>query len=272
MKYFIRLLYLRLLCLSLFTFANLISAKEQSPAPIKPLAYEIIAERSHKPSLFTQGLLVKDGYFYESSGLYNKSLLVSYPISEPASTWAKMTAPFTQKQAIPDRYFAEGLALLNNKLYVLTWQEGTLFVYDANHFSLLNTLYYKGEGWGLTTDGKSLIRSDGSTNLFFHNPESFALEKTLKITLNKEPINELNELEFFDGFIWANIWHDNRILKIDPASGNVVGILDLSDITKKLHLTDSESVLNGIAYDADKKAVWITGKQWPKMFLLKINN
>jgi glutamine cyclotransferase len=269
---------IRLLCLSLLAFANLISAvshanaKEQLPTPVKPLAYQIIAERSHKPTLFTQGILVKGGYFYESSGLYNKSLIVSYPISEPESAWAKMTAPFTQKQAIPERYFAEGLTLLNNKLYLLTWKEGALFVYDANHFSLLNTLYYQGEGWGLTTDGKHLIRSDGSANLFFHNPDNFSTEKTITVSLNKEPVHELNELEFFDGFIWANIWHDNRILKIDPATGNVVGILDLSEITKKLRLTDSESVLNGIAYDADKKAVWITGKQWPKMFLLKLNN
>ena len=259
MKYLIALF-----CLSLPLNATLAYAADATS-----LHFEILAERSHKPSLFTQGLLIKDNYFYESSGLYNKSLLVSYPVAEPASTWAKMTAPFTQKQALPDRFFAEGLTLLNNKLYLLTWQEGELFVYDAAHFTLLNTLYYKGEGWGLATDGKSLIRSDGSATLYFHNSENFAVEKTLQVSLNKNPVTNLNELEYFEGFIWANIWHDNRIVKINPTTGEVTAVLDLSELVKKLHLADSESVLNGIAYDSAKKAIWVTGKQWPKMYLIK---
>lgn len=259
-----------LFCLSLTSIANISTASEATAAASQPLHYQIIAERSHKPSLFTQGLVVKDGYFYESSGLYGKSFLASYPIAEPASTWAKLTAPLTHKQMIPAQYFAEGLSLLNNKLYVLSWQEGTLFVFDAGDFSLQNKLYYKGEGWGLATDGKYLIRSDGSSDLFFHNADNFAVEKTLSVRLNKEPIKNLNELEYFDGYIWANVWQDNRILKIDPHSGAVVATLDLSEISKNLHLSDRESVLNGIAYDAEKKAVWITGKQWPKMYLLKI--
>lgn len=252
-----------LFCLTLAANATLAN----EPAT---LHYQIIAERSHKTSLFTQGLLINGHQFYESSGLYHKSLLVSYPVAEPESTWAKMTAPFTQKQSVPDRFFAEGLALLNNKLYQLTWQEGALFVYDAHSFSLVNTLYYKGEGWGLTTDGKSLIRSDGSANLYFHHAENFALEKTITVMRNKNPVANLNELEYADGFIWANIWHDNSILKINPTTGEVVASLDLNELANKLHLADSESVLNGIAYDIDKKAFWITGKQWPRMYLLKI--
>lgn len=261
-----------LFCLSLATIANVSCAQAEALSNAATIHYKIIAERSHKSSLFTQGLLVKDGNFYESSGLYTKSHIVSYPVAEPESTWAKLSAPFLKKQPLPDRFFAEGLTFLNNKLYLLTWQEGTLFIYDSTNFSLIKSINYKGEGWGLATDGKSLIRSDGSAQLFFHNPESFSLEKTIDVKYKQEPIRNLNELEYADGFIWANIWHDNRIVKINPASGEVVGVIDFSETVKNLQLKDSESVLNGIAYDADKKAFWITGKQWPKMFLVKVQH
>ncbi len=260
-----------LFCLSLAAIANISCAQTQSLASAPPISHKIISERSHKVSLFTQGLEVKNGSFYESSGLYAKSQIVAYPIAEPEGTWAKMTAPFTQKQRIPDRYFAEGLTLLNNKIYVLTWKEGTAFVYDANNFSLIKNVNYKGEGWGLTNDGKHLIRSDGSNKLFFHNAENLGVEKTISVKFKQEAISKLNELEYAEGFIWANIWHDNRIVKINPATGDVVGVMDLSAIAKSVKLTDAESVLNGIAYDTNKKAFWITGKQWPKMFLIKLN-
>ncbi|RYY76009.1 MAG: glutaminyl-peptide cyclotransferase [Gammaproteobacteria bacterium] len=261
-----------LFCLSFILIANISYAQHDPLADAAAIHYKIIAERSHKSSLFTQGLLVKDGKFYESSGLYEKSQIVAYPVAEPEGSWAKLSAPFSQKQHLPDRFFAEGLTLLNNKLYLLTWQEGTLFVYDAANFNLIKNLNYKGEGWGLATDGKSLIRSDGSAQLFFHNPESFSVEKTIDVKYKQEIMNNLNELEYAEGFIWANIWHDNRILKINPTSGEVVGVIDFSEIIKNLKLRDTESVLNGIAYDADKKAFWITGKQWPKMFLVKIQH
>ena len=260
----------RLFCLSCITIANVSYANVDSLAAATAIHYKIIAERSHKPSLFTQGLLVKDGNFYESSGLYEKSQLVSYPTTEPESSWARLSAPFAKKQHLPDRFFAEGLTLLNNKLYLLTWQEGTAFVYDATNFTLIKNLNYKGEGWGLATDGKSLIRSDGSSQLFFHNADSFTVEKTINVKYKQEAINSLNELEYAEGFIWANIWHDNRIIKINPASGEVVGVMDFSETIDNLKLRDPESVLNGIAYDADKKAFWITGKQWPKMYLVKV--
>jgi glutaminyl-peptide cyclotransferase len=266
LKYFIGLF-----CLSLATIANLSCAQTESLARAAQIKFNIIAERSHKVSLFTQGLEVKNGIFYESSGLYAKSQIVTYPIAEPEGAWAKMTAPFTQKQRIPDRYFAEGLTLLNNKLYVLTWQEGTAFVYNANNFSLLKNLNYKGEGWGLTNDGKHLIRSDGSNTLFFHNADNFNVEKAISVKYQQEAILNLNELEYAEGFIWANMWHDNRIVKINPTTGEVVGVIDFSAIAKNVKVKDAESVLNGIAYDADKKAFWITGKQWPKMFLVKLN-
>jgi glutamine cyclotransferase len=259
-----------LFCLSLTAIANFSYAQAESLASATPIHYKVLAERSHRINLFTQGFLVKDGNFYESSGLYAKSQLVSYPVVEPEGTWARLTAPFTQKQHIPDRFFAEGLTLLNNKLYLITWQEHTAFVYDATSFSLQKTFNYSGEGWGLATDGKHIIRSDGSNQLFFHNADSFAVEKTIDVKFKKEPVLNLNELEYAEGFIWANIWHDNRIVKINPITGDVAGVIDFSQLSQGLKLKDGESVLNGIAYDADKKAFWITGKQWPKMFLVKL--
>jgi glutaminyl-peptide cyclotransferase len=264
-------LFITLLCLSVISFANAETAFTASPTIAKQLSYQIIAERSHKPSLFTQGLILSEGYFYESSGLYAQSLLVSYPIAEPETTWAKLSAPFTQKRKVPEQYFAEGLTLLNHKLYQLTWKEGLLFIIDAKNFTLLSTRQYTGEGWGLTTNGKQLIRSDGSSSLFFHNADTFAMEHKIDVTLNQQPMNNLNELEYSDHFIWANIWHDNRIVKINPTTGNIVGVADFSAIHKALALQNTESVLNGIAYDAKNKAFWITGKSWPKMFLVKIN-
>lgn len=256
-----------LLCTSLLGIANLLPAFAHAASPIK---FEVLAERTHKPTLFTQGLLVDGDHFYESSGLYNQSLLVTYPIAEPASTWAKISAPFTRKQTIPARYFAEGLALLGDKLYLLTWQEQTLLIYDKTTLNYLESMSYKGEGWGLTTDGKQLIRSDGSDTLYFHNPADFAVTKMLKVTDAGVEISQLNELEFADGFLWANIWYDDRIIKIDPTTGHVVGEMDLAILKRNLKLDNNEQVLNGIAWDEKQKAFWITGKNWPKMFLIRI--
>lgn len=256
-----------LLCTSLLCIANLLPATAYAAAPIP---FEILAERTHKPTLFTQGLLVEGEHFYESSGLYNQSLLVTYPIAEPAGTWAKISAPFTKKQPVPARYFAEGLALLGDKLYLLTWQEQTLLIYDKTTLNYQKSISYKGEGWGLTSDGKQLIRSDGSDTLYFHNADDFTVTKMLKITDADIVISQLNELEFAEGFIWANIWYQDRIVKIDPATGKAVGEMDLSGVKQKLKLNNSEQVLNGIAWDKQRNAFWITGKNWPKMFLVKI--
>lgn len=252
-----------LLCTSLLLIANTATAGDSLP-------YELIAERTHKPTLFTQGLLVDGDHFYESSGLYNQSFLASYPIAEPASTWAKISAPFTKKQSIPSQYFAEGLALLDGKLYLLTWQEKTLLVYDKTTLNYEKSITYQGEGWGLASDGKQLIRSDGSDQLYFHKATDFAVIKTLKVTEAGTAIAQLNELEFAQGFIWANVWHQDRILKIDPDTGHVVGKIDLSDLKKTIKLDNGEQVLNGIAWDEKRQAFWITGKFWPKMFLIRI--
>jgi glutamine cyclotransferase len=262
-----RLIRMSLLCMSLFAIAITL------PAIAAPgLDYEIIGERTHKPILFTQGLQLENNYFYESSGLYGKSMLVTYPLAEPASTWAKLSAPFTLKRDLPAQSFAEGLTILHNKLYLLTWQEGTLLIYDKTNLNYLASLSYQGEGWGLTNDGKKLIRSDGSDTLYFHNPEDFSIVNNIKVRDGNQAVSQLNELEFADGFIWANIWHNDRIVKIDPATGSIVNEVNLAELRRRLKLTDTEQVLNGIAWSQEKKAFWVTGKNWPKMFLVKIKN
>lgn len=256
-----------LLCTSLQLIANPAVA-----LTTETIGHEVIAERTHKPSLFTQGFLVDGDHFYESSGLYKQSFLASYPIAEPASTWAKISAPFTKKQSIPTQYFAEGLALLNNKLYLLTWQEQTLLVYDKVTFNYEKSIPYKGEGWGLTTDGTYLIRSDGSDTLYFHNADDFSVARSISVTHANETISNLNELEYAQGFIWANVWHQDYILKINPDTGKIEGKIDLSALKKSVKLEHDEQVLNGIAWDEQKQAFWVTGKWWPKMFLIRMEN
>jgi glutamine cyclotransferase len=259
-----------LACLSLLFSTNAIATNTILPdTSVQRYDYEILAERSHKKNLFTQGLIVHDQHFYESSGLYKRSWLVSYPIAEPADKWAQLSAKFTQKHALQPQYFAEGLTLFNDKLYLLTWQEQQVLVYNRANFVHEASFTYQGEGWGLTHDNTHLIRSDGSHQLTFHNPQDFSPIKNLTVHEHGRPLEKLTELEFFNGKIWANVWYQNRLVEIDPSTGNVTGELDLSALVQQLKLSD-EAVLNGIAYDAEQEALWVTGKFWPRMFLLKI--
>lgn len=261
---------LTLLCMSL-GFAT--SAQSDAPQNTQALGYQVIAERHHKSTLFTQGLEIADGLFYESSGLYGKSQLVAYPVAEPeGGTWAKISAPFTRQHKLADTYFAEGLTLVGDKLYLLTWKEGTLLVFNKNTFTLEKRLSYQGEGWGLAYDGKQLIRSDGSSQLHFHAPDTFARQKSLQVHEQGQPVSRLNELEYHAGFIWANIWYQDRIIKINPANGEVVATLDLTALREGLNISSREQTLNGIAWDETQQGFWVTGKLWPKMFLLRIDN
>ena len=250
-----------LICTSLLMTTSL--------AAVNP-SFKVIAERSHFQSLFTQGLLLDEGLFYESSGMYGQSLLVSYSINEPKSTWEKISRPFQRKQSLPDNYFAEGLALFNEQLYLLTWQENSVFIYDKKTMNYLKRLSYEGEGWGLTSNGSMLIRSDGSDSLYFHHPDTFTVSHLIKVHEGEKAITQLNELEFAQGFIWANIWHDNHLVKINPTNGEVVTRVDLTPLVDALRLPNTEAVLNGIAWDETQKGFWITGKYWPKMYLIQI--
>lgn len=256
--------YYRILIILILTLFSL------GAAAVPNIAYEIAGSRTHKPTTFTQGLEIYKGEFYESSGLYGQSFLARYPIEEPASTWASISAPFSDKIQLADRFFAEGLTIIDDKVYLLTWREKTLHIFSIKPFKLIEQIHYQGEGWGLAFDGEHLIRSDGSATLYFHDSKKFAVDKILKVTIDGKPCDKLNELEFHQGFIYANRWYRNEILKIDPNSGEVVGIIDLSKIAHQHQTNSLDDVLNGIAWDEQRQGFWITGKRWPKMYLIQL--
>jgi glutaminyl-peptide cyclotransferase len=231
--------------------------------------FEIAGERYHNPEIFTQGLEIHDDKFYESSGLYYQSHWLIYPIQFPASKWSQMTSKPEFTFSLHKRYFAEGLTVFKDKIYLLTWNERKVFVFDSKTYQELKPLRYIGEGWGLTHNDEFLIRSDGSHKLFFHYPDTFKIQKTLEVKDNAKKIDQLNELEFANGFIWANLWYQHKIVKIDPQTGEILGELNLQSLVEP-QFDHPEKVLNGIAWDEKRQGFWVTGKWWNKMFLIKI--
>ena len=222
--------------------------------------YEIVAIYAHDPKAFTQGLVWDNGVLYESTGLKGQSSLRRVDLK---------TGKVTQRRAVSSRYFAEGLALFNNQLIQLTWQEKTGFVYDRRTFRQLRTFRYETEGWGLTHDGMQLIMSDGTSVLRFLDPKTFTITRQITVTDNGQPVTRLNELEYVKGEIFANIWQTDLVAHIDPATGHVVGWIDLSGLLTSVE-REKTDVLNGIAYDAKGDRLFITGKLWPKLFEIKL--
>lgn len=215
----------------------------------------------HDPAAFTQGLSFHDGALLESTGRYGESTLRRVRLE---------TGEVLQKVDVDREYFAEGLAVLGGRVYQLTWQNGLAFVYDAASFALTDTLRYEGEGWGLTTDGRSLILSDGSDQLRFLDPNGFAVQRVLAVTDGGAPVNQLNELEWVRGEIWANVWHDRRIARIDPRTGRVREWLDLSQVYPEAEAVDPEAVPNGIAWDDVGGRLFVTGKLWPRLYEIRV--
>lgn len=249
---------LRLLVLGLG--GTLLSACAQDGAAVD-YRYEVAEVRPHDARLFTQGLLIHDGLFYESGGRYGQSRLVAY--EEGA------TDPIRQHR-LPQHYFAEGLTERDGQLYLLTWKENTLLTFDTDSFELLEETHYPGEGWGLADNNEHLIRSDGSDQLYFHEPEGFGLIRTVSVRENGQPVARLNELEFIEGSLWANIWHSNRVVQIDPSSGRVIGSVDLTSVVRRENPAGSEAVLNGIAYDEEHQHFWVTGKNWRHLYRIEL--
>lgn len=223
--------------------------------------YRVIHTYPHDPQAYTQGLLYEDGYLYESTGLNGRSSLRMVDLE---------TGRVLQKADVPAQYFAEGLAPWGSTLIQLTWQSHIAFVYDRFSFRLLHTFTYTGEGWGLTQDCKNLILSDGTATLRFFDPATFRQVRRIVVKDHGTPVTQLNELEFVHGEIYANVWHTDRIVRISPASGKVLGWIDLTGLLAPGQVTDSEAVLNGIAYDAAHDRLFVTGKLWPKLFEIKI--
>jgi glutamine cyclotransferase len=232
-----------------------------SEARAQQLSYEVVSSYPHDPSSFTQGLVWHDGALYESTGLKGESKLRR--LEFPSGRVRK------EISLAPD-LFGEGLALVDSRLVQLTWQSHRGFVYDLDTFRQLQEFSYDTEGWGLTYDGKNLILSDGSSNLFYLDPQTFKPIRKLPVTMNGKALFELNELEFIEGEIWANVWQTDLIVRIDPSTGRVASFLDLKGLLAPSDKTGREDVLNGIAYDSDKKRIFVTGKLWPRLFEIKL--
>lgn len=224
-------------------------------------SYEIIATWPHDPQAFTQGLVFRNGSLLESTGLYGHSTL--------REVFIKSGRPMKQVD-VASQYFAEGLAVIGERAYQVTWRSGKGFIYDADTFRLEGDFAYDGEGWGLTTDGQFLILSDGTNRLRYLDPSTFRVTRTLEVVANGKPVDRLNELEWIKGEIFANVWQTDEIIRIDPATGQVRGRIDLSGLLTKLDRGPDTDVLNGIAYDPVKDRLFVTGKRWPKVFEIRL--
>jgi len=223
-------------------------------------SYQVIHTYPHDAQAFTQGLIYLDGHLYESTGLEGHSSLRMEDLE---------TGRILQFQDVP-KYFAEGLTNWGSTLIQLTWQSHIALVYDRFSFKVLRTFPYTGEGWGLTQDGHSIILSDGSATLRFLDPANLHTRRRIQVRDHGHPVTQLNELEFVHGEIYANIWHSDRIARISPATGKVLGFIDLSGLLPVSERSGPEAVLNGIAYDSAHDRLFVTGKLWPKLFEIKI--
>ena len=247
---------------------NTANSPSQTTGKIPVYTYEIVKTFKHDSKAFTQGLVFHNGFLYESTGQKGDSTVRKVEIN---------SGRVMQKQDLSDDYFAEGMTILNDRIYQVTWQENTAFVYDVNDFKLLKELKYQGEGWGLTDDGTNLIMSDGTHVIRIVDPETFKTTRTLVVLdENGKPLLNLNELEYVKGEIWANVWHSeqigkpNHIARIDQNSGKLLGWINLQGISPDDVERDNENTLNGIAYDETGDRIFVTGKKWRNLYEIKL--
>ncbi len=223
--------------------------------------YRVVNTYSHDPGAFTQGLVFTDGVLYESTGLYGRSSVRRVDLE---------FGEVLQQRDLAGEYFGEGLAVVGDRLIQLTWRNYVGFVYDRTTFEPLSEFQYATEGWGLAYDGTRLIMSDGSSTLYFLNPDTLAETGQIGVRENGLAVERLNELEYVEGEIYANIWQQDRIARIDPDTGQILGWIDLSGILPAEDRTGAEDVLNGIAYDEESGRLFVTGKLWPKLFEIEL--
>jgi len=221
--------------------------------------YQVQSKYPHDSQAFTQGLLLDNGFLYESTGLYGESSLRKVDLA---------TGRVVQKILVDEKYFAEGLTLTNNAFIQLTWKSHVGFLFDKVTLKLIGFFQFPYEGWGITFDGKNIITSDGSEILRFFNPDDFSLTKEIQVHFGSRKFPQLNELEFINGKIYANVWHTDLILIIDPAHGKVTGWIDLTNLEEQSDL--SKRVLNGIAYDQKNDRLFVTGKLWPYLYEIEL--
>lgn len=228
---------------------------------VKTITAKVLAEFPHDPAAFTQGFVVVDGQMYEGTGKKRESTLRKVDLKTGR---VELFVPLE-----PD-LFGEGITVLGDRIYQVTWQNRIGLVYDLKTLKLTRTFRYSGEGWGLTHDGKRLILSDGTSLLRFLDPQTFEVVKRLRVTSSNGPVDKLNELEFVNGEIFANIWYQDRIARISAETGEVLGWIDLSAVYPARHRATKEDVLNGIAYDESSGRMFITGKNWPKVYEIEL--
>ena len=236
---------------------------EPSPTPAPPPVYtfEIVNTYPHDPEAFTQGLVITDEGLYEGTGRWGESTIREVMLE---------TGAVVRRHDLGPQYFGEGITIFDDRIYQLTWQEGAGFIYDRATFEEVQTFTYPHEGWGITHDDARLIVSDGTATIRFWDPATLAETGRITVRDHLGPVNRLNELEYVDGEIWANVWLTDLIVRIDPATGDVLGVIDLTGLLDQSTLTQPADVLNGIAYDAATGRLFVTGKLWPALYEIRI--
>ncbi len=239
-------------------------ALTRSSEDVPVYTYEVVNTWPHDPTAFTQGLVYYQGSIYESTGHYGSSTLRRVDLRK---------GEISKKVEVSPKCFAEGMTIFQGKIYQLTWTDHKGFIYDLKNLKLEREFAYEGEGWGLTHDGHSLIMSDGSNQIRFLDATSFKTIRTINVIDGDEPLTKLNELEYIKGEIYANIWKSDKIVRIDPQTGSILGWIDLAGLLPASeHVNPSEDVLNGIAYDEKDDRLFVTGKRWPKLFEIRLKN
>lgn len=247
----------------------------QAQAQVPVYGYKVIKSYPHNISSFTQGLQIHDGYLYEGTGLEGRSSLSQINLEDGKVLKSKRLA---------QQYFGEGISIVGDKIFQLTWQSNLVFVYDLATFNSVTSHYHPTEGWGLTYDGSQLILSDGSASLQFIDPETFHVARKVEVRLEGQPVNSLNELEYINGEVWANVWQTNEIVRIDPQSGAVTGIVDLAGLVGQTRTGGDGAVLNGIAWVPNVEStatpgssvtpgsgrLFVTGKLWGNLFEIEL--
>ena len=233
--------------------------RAQKGAPVD--TFRVVRAYPHDTAAYTQGLIYRDGFLFESTGLNGRSTLRRVTLE---------TGEVVQQHRLDSAYFAEGLTEWNGQLVQLTWKANIAFVYDLASFAPRRTYTYAGEGWGLTRDREGFILSDGTAELRFLHPDSFREVRRVTVTDGGVPVRDLNELEYVRGEVFANVWHTDRIARISPESGRVLGWIDLRGLMSAGYQLDAEAVLNGIAYDEANSRLFVTGKLWPRLFEIEV--
>lgn len=223
--------------------------------------YEIVQTYPHDPSSFTQGLDFQDGFFYEGTGLFGESSLIKI---HPES------GRIVRERHLPSQFFGEGITIADRRIIQLTWRSRAGFIYDRETFQLLGTFQYLTEGWGITFDGSQFIMSDGTATLRFLDAEDFHETRHVTVTDNEKPVKKLNELEFINGLVYANVWQTSRIAVIDPATGRIRAWIDLADVVEKAGGDTVVRTLNGIAYNHARDTLFVTGKYWPWIYEIRV--